>query len=685
MHTSIKNLKGVGEKTAQLFEKMDITSVEDLLTYYPREYTNYPKPVLTASLSDGEKAAVYVTLTGGPATKRVGKMTITSIKAADESGSISVTFFNMPFLKNTLKSGMKTIVYGTVKKKRENVSFDHPQMFGFEQYENLRKTLQPVYTVTKGLSSKTVSKTMEQALVLGKPEYLPEIIRKRNGLMPLNLALKTIHFPDNMENLVEARRRLAFDDFFLFSLYLREMKEQNEAVESTAIMAKTSITDEFLNQLPYDLTNAQKKVWKEIENDLSGKYVMNRLVQGDVGSGKTIIAFLALLQCVANGFQGALMAPTEVLAKQHYEGILELARKHELPFKPVLLTGSLTAREKRECYEEIQTGTANVVIGTHALIQDKVVYHNLGLVITDEQHRFGVRQREALAGKQQSGTVHILVMSATPIPRTLAIVLYGDLHISVIDELPSNRLPIKNCVVDDSYHETAYRFIQKEIEQGRQAYVVCPMVEETETEHDNLLNVTDYTEFLKTRFTPKTRIAMLHGKMKPAEKNEIMEAFSRHEIDILVSTTVIEVGINVPNATVMMVENSERFGLAQLHQLRGRVGRGKEQSYCIFVSGNKSQDTMNRLKILNQSNDGFYIAEQDMKLRGPGDLFGIRQSGALVFPIGDIFTDADLLKTASETAEAVLDKTIPVEEKEMSVLRRYLEEYYRNRIDFGSI
>ncbi len=685
MHTSIKDLKGVGDKTAQLFEKINVTSVEDLLTYYPREYTNYPEPKKIISLADGEKAAVVVSLISGPATKRVGKLTLTSVKASDDTGTISLTFFNMPFLKNTLKAGQCYVVYGQVKKKREAVSFDHPQLHQLSQYEVLRKTLQPVYPVTKGLTSKMVSKTMEQALLYGKPEYLPGAIKKMYRFMDLAPALKTIHFPNGKEELIEARRRLAFDEFFLFSLYLREMKDENEAIPSSAIMKKSPIIDEFLNKLPYDLTNAQKKVLSEIQNDLSGPYVMNRLIQGDVGSGKTIVAFLALLQCVANGYQGALMAPTEVLAKQHYEGLLSFVEKYDLPFKPVLLTGSLTAKEKRNVYEKIETGYSNVIIGTHALIQDRVTYKNLGLVVTDEQHRFGVRQREALAGKQEDGSVHILVMSATPIPRTLAIVLYGDLHISVIDELPSNRLPIKNCVVDESYHETAYRFIKGQIEAGRQAYVVCPMVEEGEGEMEHLHNVCDYTKALQEKFPDNIRIEMLHGKMKPALKNEIMEAFGRHEIDILVSTTVIEVGINVPNATVMMVENSERFGLAQLHQLRGRVGRGKEQSFCIFVSGNKSEDTMERLKILNKSNDGFYIAEQDMKLRGPGDIFGIRQSGALVFPIGDIFTDADLLKVASETAESLINGEIEVAKEEMEKLHRYMGDYYKNRLDFGSI
>jgi ATP-dependent DNA helicase RecG len=400
-----------------------------------------------------------------------------------------------------------------------------------------------------------------------------------------------------------------------------------------------------------------------------------------VGSGKTILAFLALLLCVANGCQGAMMAPTEVLASQHYDSLLALTKRYNLPIRPVLLTGSVTAKARREIYEQIASGEANVVIGTHALIQDKVQYHKLALVITDEQHRFGVRQRESLARKGEA--VHVLVMSATPIPRTLAIILYGDLNISVLDELPANRLPIKNCVVNTSYRETAYRFIEKEVAGGRQAYVICPMVEEGEMEE--LENVVTYTQKLKEKLPPSIRVAALHGRMKPADKNRIMEDFAAHRIDVLVSTTVIEVGINVPNATVMMVENAERFGLAQLHQLRGRVGRGREQSYCIFVSTSDKPETVKRLKILNESNDGFYIASKDMQLRGPGDLFGIRQSGDMQFVLGDIYQDASILQCASEWADRLLAEDAGLETPEHTALRGYLEQAVINEVDFRTI
>lgn len=410
-------------------------------------------------------------------------------------------------------------------------------------------------------------------------------------------------------------------------------------------------------------------------------HVMNRLIQGDVGSGKTILAFLALIMCVANGCQGAMMAPTEVLAAQHYETLLQLQKKYQLPIHPVLLTGSTTVKDRREIYARIESGDANIILGTHALIQDKVSYRNLALVITDEQHRFGVRQRESLA--QKGNMAHVLVMSATPIPRTLAIILYGDLHISVLDELPANRLPIKNCVVNISYRETAYRFIEKEVAAGHQVYIICPMVEEGEMAE--LEDVVSYTAKLKGSLSSSIQIAALHGKMKPAEKNRIMEAFASHQIDVLVSTTVIEVGINVPNATVMMVENAERFGLAQLHQLRGRVGRGDAQSYCIFMSKSKKPETMARLKILNESNDGFYIASQDLKLRGPGDLFGIRQSGALKFTLGDIFQDAAILQRASDWADRIFAEDASLSSDQYACLGQYLEKSQINEVDFRTI
>ena len=450
-----------------------------------------------------------------------------------------------------------------------------------------------------------------------------------------------------------SRKRLVFDEFFMFLMSVRLLKDKKEDKKSAYPFTFSGEMASVEERLPYALTGAQKKVIREVYADLSGGHIMTRLIQGDVGSGKTIVAILALLQAAANGYQGALMVPTEVLARQHYESMTELFASLGITYRPVLLTGSMTAKEKRLARESIENHEADIVIGTHALIQEKVVYDNLALVITDEQHRFGVAQREMLSKK--GGDPHVLVMSATPIPRTLAIILYGDLDISIIDELPANRQPIKNCVVNREFRPNAYRFIENEVRAGRQAYVICPMVEPSEMLEAE--NVIDYTEELRRALSPSIRVEYLHGKMKGKEKNAIMEAFAANEIHVLVSTTVIEVGINVPNATVMMIENAERFGLAQLHQLRGRVGRGGFQSYCILMYGNDGKKTKERLGILNRSNDGFYIAEEDLKLRGPGDLFGIRQSGILDFKLGDIFQDAAILKEASDTAAFIMENS----------------------------
>jgi ATP-dependent DNA helicase RecG len=409
---------------------------------------------------------------------------------------------------------------------------------------------------------------------------------------------------------------------------------------------------QMIRDLPYALTGAQLRVWQEIKKDLSSDYGMNRLIQGDVGSGKTVLAILSLLMAVKNGYQACMMVPTEVLAKQHYRSLTDAFQKFGISV--CLLVGSMTAKEKREAYDRIERHEVEVIVGTHALIQEKVEYDRLGLAITDEQHRFGVKQREALMSK--GGQPHVLVMSATPIPRTLAIILYGDLDISIVDELPAKRLPIKNCVVGTDYRPNAYRFIDKQAAQGRQAYVICPMVEESEEIEAE--NVIDYTETLKEALAPGITVEYLHGKMKPKEKNEIMERFADGEIKVLVSTTVVEVGVNVPNATVMMVENAQRFGLAQLHQLRGRVGRGEYQSYCIFVCDSNRKEAWERLSILNKSNDGFYIAGEDLRLRGPGDILGIRQSGTMEFKMADIFTDVEDLKAAAEAVKALSVKEV---------------------------
>lgn len=680
--TKITDIKGVGEKTAKLFAKLNIGTVGELLHDYPRDYENFKELIAIHDAIPGELCSVRACLVGNITSKKIRNLTILNFVIKDPSGQIFMTYFNTPYVKNILKKGLFYVFRGILQMKNGRLIMEQAKIYKPEEYFKLTGILQPRYALTAGLTNHMVTKVMKQALSLYdfEEDYLPEWILQKEGLISYRQAMEEIHFPPDYDRMLEARKRLVFDEFFLFILTLRKCKEHNEVLENAYPMMEVAQTKRLLEALPYALTGAQKRVWDEIRGDLQGKTVMNRLIQGDVGSGKTILAFLALLMCVSNGYQGAMMAPTEVLATQHYETMLELTEQYALPFAPVLLTGSMTAKEKRQAYEAIQCGTANVIIGTHALIQEKVQYQNLALVVTDEQHRFGVRQREMLAGKGEN--VHVMVMSATPIPRTLAIILYGDLDISIVDELPANRLPIKNCVVGTEYREKAYRFITKEVAAGRQVYVICPMVEEGELE--GVENVMSYTEKLRSVLPQEIQVAYLHGKMRPADKNRIMEEYAGHNIDVLVSTTVIEVGINVPNATVMMIENAERFGLAQLHQLRGRVGRGRHQSYCIFVNGSDKKQAFDRLEILNHSNDGFYIAGEDLKMRGPGDLFGIRQSGLMDFKIGDIYQDADVLKRAGEYADRLLEKDMTLQMPENQALAKHIEMVL-NSVDFKTI
>lgn len=677
-------LKGIGEKTARLFEKLHIRTTAELLQYYPRDYEYFREPVALAQAAVDEVVAVCGQISSTIATRHVQGLSITSFEVACEGGgALHMTYFNMPYLKNSLKRERWYVFRGFLQQKGSRLVMEQAKMYKPEDYGKMVGHMMPRYATTKGLSSNAITKAVRQSLAVDPilTDPLPGKILEANGFCTLEDAVRQMHFPDGKESLVKARGRLVFDEFLFFILMLRRMREEIQVLDNPYPMIEVAQTSRLIEALPYRLTGAQMRVWTQIQDDMMSGHVMNRLIQGDVGSGKTILAFLALLMCVSNGYQGAMMAPTEVLAAQHYETLKQMEKQYRLPIRPVLLTGSVTAKERRTIYEKIKSGEANIILGTHALIQDKVTYHNLALVITDEQHRFGVRQRESLA--QKGSQVHVLVMSATPIPRTLAIILYGDLHISVLDELPANRLPIKNCVVNPSYRETAYRFIEKEVSAGHQVYVICPMVEEGEIEE--LENVVSYAAKLKGALSPSVQIATLHGKMKPADKNRIMESFAGGQIDVLVSTTVIEVGINVPNATVMMVENAERFGLAQLHQLRGRVGRGHEQSYCIFMSKSKRPETMARLKILNESNDGFYIASQDLKLRGPGDLFGIRQSGALAFALGDIFQDAAILQQASDWADKILLEDPSLLSETYAPLREYMERAAINEVDFRTI
>lgn len=682
---NIREIKGIGEKTEKLFNKLGVVTTWDLLEYYPRNYDEYTAPVSVSEIdSTNGIPAVEGTIISEASAKQIRHLKILTVFIKDRNGErLKLTWFNMPFLKNTLKIGYKYIFRGQIKtdKYGRNPSMEQPAIFSLGDYEKRMGILQPIYPLTAGLSNNIVTKSVKSVLdsLDGKmdkdADYLPETVRQRAGLMEYLKAVKTVHFPTNREAVIEARKRLIFDEFFIFLMALRSFKDNTQVMDNNYIIKDFRESDKLIESLPYKLTEAQRKVLNEIHGDIASKKVMNRLVQGDVGCGKTIVAFSVLIDVVNAGYQGALMVPTEVLAKQHYENLVELKKRYNLKVNPVLLTGSVTAANKRRIYADIESGAVDIVIGTHALIQEKVNYKNLGLVITDEQHRFGVKQREKLSGK--GAMPHILVMSATPIPRTLAIILYGDLDISVIDTMPSDRLPIKNCVVDRGYRPNAYKFIENQVRNGHQAYIICPMVEALEEGEKNgdLCDVISYSRSLSEELPSDITVEYLHGKMKPSQKNDIMERFARNEINVLVSTTVIEVGVNVPNATVMMVEDAERFGLAGLHQLRGRVGRGSAQSYCIFVSGAKNKETRERLEILNKSNDGFFIANQDLSLRGPGDFFGIRQSGDMSFKLGDIYTDATTLKLTADILNEIDNGELSLNSGERERLDRKLDNY----------
>lgn len=671
LNSSIRNIKGIGGKSEKLFNKLGIYTVKELLCFYPREYDIFGSIEPVSSVQEGRTVIIEAFLKSSPKVTVSGNLKITRAVFKDASGSIAAVWFNMPFMAKILRMGTHYILRGRIVNRNGFLELRQAKLLSRQEYVNLTGTLQPVYSLTAGLTGNAVAKAVKRALEETdlNGDFLPADIRKENNLILWKKAIYAIHFPANKEECIQARRRLVFDEFFLFALALGQLRKTKDKMESQFIMHKDGLAGQLLNSLPYKLTKAQQAAWQEIQGDLRSGKVMNRLVQGDVGSGKTIIALLSLLMAAENGFQGAIMAPTEVLAMQHYEtftGMLE-----PLGIKTGLLTGSLTSAQKKKVHTQIAEHEIDIIIGTHALVQEKVEFENLGLVVTDEQHRFGVKQREALYSKGKSP--HMLVMSATPIPRTLAIILYSGLDVSVIDTMPEGRKPVKNCVVGTNYRQQAYRFMQKEIEAGHQVYIICPMVDESENMEAE--NVTEYYQMLCAKMPPETRISYLHGKMKPAQKNSIMEEFASHKTDILVSTTVIEVGINVPEATVMMIENSERFGLAQLHQLRGRVGRGSAQSYCIFMAGNDSKEVMERLSVIGNSNDGFYVAEQDLKMRGPGDFFGIRQSGMLDFQLADIYQDADILSAASKAAMRFKEQDIMEMCKKYGRLKEQIMSY----------
>ncbi|MGI5932124.1 MAG: ATP-dependent DNA helicase RecG [Eubacterium sp.] len=668
----IEAIRGIGKKTAEYYHALGIFSIRDLLLYFPRDYEQYPPVREPDACVPGTMTALHLQVMRPPVVnaKTPKKTAIMDVPAS--FGRIRMIWFRMPYIRSLLQRGRDYVFYGRLIQKNRDYYLEQPKIFTPEEYAALAQTIQPVYALTKGLKNQAVRKAVAAVLedLPRDMEYLPEDIRQRHHLMPYDFAVRNMHFPEDETACIAARTRFAFDEFYLFLLQMHRSRSQTLQEPNSFSFADDGFTDRRIRQLPYTLTHAQLRTLREVQADMRGASVMQRLIQGDVGSGKTIVAFLAMLDAVHSGYQAAIMAPTDVLARQHYQKLTDFCQRVGADCEVVLLTGSLQVAARREALEKIRTGQGTLIVGTHALIQDAVAYRRLALVVTDEQHRFGVRQRAAFAAKGEHP--HILVMSATPIPRTLAIILYGDLDISVIDELPARRLPVKNCVVTGSYRQKAYAFIEKELQAGHQAYIVCPLVEESEGMDGE--NVTDYSRRLREYYNGNYQVGVLHGKMKPDEKNRIMEQFLEQKIQILVATTVIEVGVDVPNATVMMIENAERFGLAQLHQLRGRVGRGDLQSYCIFMQGNQGKEKNPRLEILNHSNDGFEIAREDLKLRGPGEFFGIRQSGSFSFQVGDVFRDMKLLQDAAREAADTLREDPDLTRPEHIRLAQRLEE-----------
>lgn len=680
LNASITTIKGIGEKTKITFEKLNIYTVRDIIMNFPRNYTQYPKakPLHSIECLQEGMNALLITIKKSPVVKKTRNMDITILTDVTGNTPIQFVWFRMPYLKNSLIPGKQYVLYGKLALKKKIFTMEQPTIFEVEKYKELEGLLQPVYSLTAGMTNNLMVKTVKTALNDNSliQDYIPKNIRKKYGLCEYNYAIKQIHFPDSFETLVEARRCLVFHECFLFIMGIQFQKEKRVKEANAFYFQNMEFIAECIKKLPYELTNAQIRTLQDIQKDMTSPYVMQRLIQGDVGSGKTIIAFLLMAWCAKNGYQSAIMAPTEVLARQHYETFEGFCERFGFSYPVVLLTGAMKQREKRLAYAKLESCPNALVIGTHALIQEKAVYSNLSLVITDEQHRFGVKQRDTFAEKGHMP--HILVMSATPIPRTLAIIIYGDMDISVIDQVPAKRLPIKNCVVDIGYRPKAYQFIVKQIEMGHQAYVICPLVEETENMEGT--NATDYAQELSELLPSHIKVGLLHGKMKNEKKNEVMEAFARNEIQVLVSTTVVEVGVNVPNATVMMIEDANRFGLAQLHQLRGRVGRGDAQSYCIMINTSNTKAAMKRLEILNKSNDGFFIASEDLKLRGPGDFFGVRQSGELAFQLADIYQDAGELQQASESVKEILEKDPELEMEEHMILQLEMQRFVEDEM-----
>ena len=665
-------LRGVGPARAELFHNLNIYTLEDLICHYPRGYEDRTRLVPICQLEVDRPACFQAVVMNTPRTAHIRKgLDLTRVQVADTTGRLNLTFFNSRYAEQNLHYGETYIFYGTVAGDYGGYGMTNPVFESPASQGVATRRILPIYPLTAGLNNAAIVRCVQQALAICDPpgEILPESIRQRYDILPAELAYTAIHQPKSMQEAEQARRRLIFEEFFVFSAGLSLLRA-SRARKKSLPYENTDLTA-FYAALPFRLTGAQLRSIDEILRDMGRGTPMNRLVQGDVGSGKTMVAAAAAFCAARNGFQTAFMAPTEILAEQHYDTLRKLFSP--MGISTALLTGSMTPKEKKQCRQAIAAGDAQVVIGTHALLTDATAFNRLGLVIADEQHRFGVEQRSSLAAK---GTdPHLLVMSATPIPRTLAIILYGDLDVSILDELPPGRQNVDTFLVGESFRARINAFIRKQVQEGHQCFVVCPAVEENE--ELGIKSAQVWAETLQKTVFPDLRVSVLHGQMKGSQKEQVMAAFARQEADVLVATTVIEVGVDIPNATLMVIEDADRFGLSQLHQLRGRVGRGRDKSYCILVSHNKNPETLQRLKALCATNDGFRIAQEDLRQRGPGDFFGSRQSGLPVFRVADMNMDLDTLRQAQAASAQWIDQWGDSDLPEAQALRERISQLFQ--------
>ncbi|MBR0351287.1 MAG: ATP-dependent DNA helicase RecG [Clostridia bacterium] len=673
----VKYIKGVGPNRVQLLNRLGIFTLKDLITYYPRTYEDRSKPKFIAECVDGEEALIEAYASGRVQEIRLKGKTMYKLVIQDESGKATATWFNQSYLKNTFKMGEKYKFYGRVNNYFGKITLNNPVFESYEKSSNTGKII-PIYPLTYKLTQNTIRKIIENGLKeVGQdlPETLPDYILKDYKLIGINQAINDIHFPNEFSDFSKARNRLVFEELFSTQLALLQLKNNYIHSEDGIEFDKNVKMSEIINRLPFKLTKAQLRVLEEIDNDMESKKNMNRLLQGDVGSGKTVVAMVAAYKAVKCGYQVAIMAPTAILASQHLESFKSLF--DELQIRCELLISAITKKKKEELLQRLKNGEIDILIGTHAIIEDNVEFNNLGLVVTDEQHRFGVKQRTKIVEKGQNPDV--LVMTATPIPRTLALILYGDLDISIIDELPPNRKKIETYAVTKGLEDRVNNFIKQQINEGRQCYVVCPLVEESE--EMDLKSVIELYEKYKTEIFSEYKVEYIHGKMKAKDKDNIMDRFKNGKIDILVSTTVIEVGVNVPNASIMIVEDAQRFGLAQLHQLRGRVGRGEYQSYCILKYKGNGENTRERMKVMCDTNDGFIISEKDLELRGTGDFFGTKQHGIPDFKIANLFEDMAVLKLVQGVSIKVIADDPNLEKEKNKLLKELVKDKFTDRIE----